>query len=198
MTDAPIALTVHDGHSNLPPERQKLIAEWLRANRTNPGQVCADQPIIVLTVPYQPATDDGTSWLIQIIAFHQFYVGPDGAREENFLTRTAVSFQRTVPLITPFPATPATAEEGPRDGEEQKVGPVEEGQRPPQHQDRTPTDEQHAVRPAETEEVQDRRPGPRQERSREGVGSRIPGTEEGRPQGRGAQVPQPEEKEVAR
>lgn len=108
MTDAPIALRIHDGHGSLPEEVQPLVAQWLRANRINPDQVSVQHPLTVLTVPYAPATEDGTSWLVQIIVFHQFYVGPDGAREDDLLTHRPVCFQRTVPLTVAFPTpTPA-------------------------------------------------------------------------------------------
>lgn len=108
MTDAPIALTVHDGHSTLPIPQQQLVVGWLAAHGIDADQVSADHVITVLTVPYRPPADDGTPWLIQIIVFHQMYVGPDGARELDLLSRKPVAFQRTVPLTVPFPTAQAT------------------------------------------------------------------------------------------
>lgn len=118
MTNAPIALRIHDGHGPVPEEVQALVAQWLRANRINPDQVSVQHPITVLTVPYASDTDEGgTSWLVQIIVFHQFYVGPDGAREDNLLTRRPVAFERTVPLTVAFP-NPAESDDQAPDAED--------------------------------------------------------------------------------
>jgi hypothetical protein len=137
VTDAPIALTVHNGHSAIPEEQQRLIGQWLAANRINPDQVSAGHPITVLTVPHQPPTYDGTQWLLQIIVFHQFYVGPDGAREIDFLTRQPVCFQRTVPLTVAYP-TPSAAEETPADATGAQPTGEPEGQEPPGEQEPQP------------------------------------------------------------
>lgn len=106
MTNAPIALRIHDGHGPVPDEVLPLVAHWLRANRINPDQVSVQHPITVLTVPYASDTEEA-GWLLQIIVFHQFYVGPDGAREDNLLTHRPVTFERTVPLTVAFPNSPA-------------------------------------------------------------------------------------------
>lgn len=110
MTDAPIAQRIHEGHGLPPAWRRKLIAEWLAAHDINPEHVSANEPITVLTVPDRPPVDGEGPWPIQVIAFHQMYVRPDGAREVNFLTCKPVTFQRTVPLRVPFPASPTTDE----------------------------------------------------------------------------------------
>lgn len=200
MTDAPTAYTVHDGRSRLPNWRRQLIAAWLTANDIRPEDVSADHAISVLTVPFRPEdlTDDGGPWLIQVIVLHQYYTRADGAKEQDLITRKAVTFQRTVPLKTPFPAEPATADEGARHGEEPQVEAVEEDQRPPQHEGGPQGDEQQAVRSAEAEALQDRRSSSCPERTGQGVGSRIASAEEGRQEGRGSQVSQPEEEEVDR
>jgi hypothetical protein len=198
VTDAPIAYTVHDGRSRLPHWRRELIAAWLTANDIQPDDVSGNHPISILTVPFRPApTADGGPWLIQVIVLHQYFIGTSGAKEQNLITREAVTFQRTVPLKTSFPADPTPDDEGHPDGEEPEVEAVEEGQRPPEHKGGPQGDEQQAVRAAETEEVQDRRSCSREERTGQGVGSRIAGAEEGGTEGRGAQVPEPEEEEVA-
>jgi len=113
VTDAP-AYTVHDGSSRLPEWRRKLIAAWLTANDIAPGDVSADHPISILTVPFRPpeSADDGGPWLVQVIVLHQYFTRSDGAKEQNLLTRRAVTFQRTVPLKTPFPADPTPDGEG--------------------------------------------------------------------------------------
>lgn len=197
MTDAP-AYTVHDGNSRLPEWRRKLIAAWLTANDIAPADVSADHPITILTVPFRPpeTADDGGPWLVQVIVLHQYFTHADGTKEQNLLTRRAVTFQRTVPLKTPFPTDPTTDDEGTSDGQEPEVEAVEEDQRPPKHQGGPEGDEQQAVCVAPSEEVQNRRSSSRSERSSEGLGSRIAGAEEGREEGGGAQVPQPEEEEV--
>jgi hypothetical protein len=130
VTAAPIAVTVHDGRSPIPEDRQPLIAQWLTMNRVNPEQVSASHPISVLTVPFRPPSDD-EPWLIQVIVFHQHYVGPDGGRERNFLTHDAVCFQRTVPLNVPFPTeqpneAPAAQEEAPRPDDQAQPNPERE------------------------------------------------------------------------
>lgn len=112
---APLAVIVHDGNGPLPEDTEQLVIHWLKANRINPAQVAIQHPIMVLPVPVPDA--DGTVYLIQAIAFHQFYVGPDGDHEDNLLTRSVVSFQRTVPLTVAFPVLPAPAEQAARDGQ---------------------------------------------------------------------------------
>ena len=102
MSNAPIALAVHDGNGPLPDHLREIVPAWLRANRINPDQVSGQHPIHVLTLPYQPPTDqDG--WLLQVVVFHQYYVGPDGEQEKNLLTGGLACFQRTVPLTVAFP-----------------------------------------------------------------------------------------------
>lgn len=124
MTDAPIALTVHDGHGMPPAWRRKLIAAWLTANDVNPDNVSADHPISVLTVPFRPAeTADGGPWMLQVIVLHQYYVNANGAKEQDLIARKPVLFQRTVPLKVLFPPEPTTVDEGPRHGEEQEARP---------------------------------------------------------------------------
>ena len=109
MTDCPTAYTVHDGNSRLPEWRRKLIAAWLTANDIAPADVSADHSISILTVPFRPpeTADDGGPWLVQVIVLNQYFTGADGAKEQNLLTHKVVTFQRTVPLKTPFPADPA-------------------------------------------------------------------------------------------
>jgi hypothetical protein len=112
VTDAPIAYTVHDGRGTPPKWRLKLIAAWLTANDVDPGNVSADHPITVLTVPFRPEeAADGGPWQIQVIALHQHFVRPDGKKEQNLLTRRPVDFQRTIPLKVAFPPEPTTVEE---------------------------------------------------------------------------------------
>jgi hypothetical protein len=176
VTDAPIALTAHDGRSQMPEWRQRLLGDWLTANRTNPGQISSEHPIQVLTVPYEPP-DGGTGWLIQIIVFHQFYVGPDGAREQDLLTRKLVTFQRTVPLIVPFPTAPAT------DGEDHGQA---DGQAPQEAAE-------EVVRPPREAQIPHTGQGSCEERTGEGSTERIEGNPEENP-GQGHQaVPEPEE-----
>ena len=177
--NTPVALTVHDGHGTLPTERRQLIGEWLAANRINADQVSADHPVSVLTVPYQPPTDDGTPWLLQIIVFHQFYVGPDGAREHDFLTRKPVTFQRTVPLTVPFPATPTTADEG-----------SSHGQADSQAAQEAP---EVLVRPTGEAQVPAGHEGQGPERLGEGGAERVEGNPEEDPRQGDEAVPQPEE-----
>jgi len=105
----PLAVIVHDGNGPLPDDTGQMVIHWLKANRINPAQVAIQHPIMVLPVPV-PDTD-GTVYLIQAIAFHQFYVGPDGEHEDNLLTRRSVCFQRTVPLTVAFPVLPAPDEQ---------------------------------------------------------------------------------------
>lgn len=149
MTDAPTAYTVHDGRSRLPNWRRQLIAAWLTANDIRPEDVSADHAISVLTVPFRPEdlTDDGGPWLIQVIVLHQYYTRADGAKEQDLITRKAVTFQRTVPLKTPFPAEPPTADEGARHGQADRKAEEEAPE--------------EVVRPAREEGVPDPRQGPR-------------------------------------
>lgn len=111
MTDAPIAQTIHSGGGSPAEWRRGLIALWLAAHGVNADQVSADDPITVLTVPI-PFRPDGAHgegpWLIQVIAFSQYFTNADGKRELNLITRKPVVFQRTVPLHTPFPTDPTT------------------------------------------------------------------------------------------
>ncbi|MFE6412551.1 hypothetical protein ACFVOR_37090 [Streptomyces sp. NPDC057837] len=124
MTNAPIALTVHDGHGMPPNWRRELIAAWLTANDVDPNNVSPHHPISVLTVPFRPAeTSDGGPWMLQVIVLHQYYVNANGAKEQDLITRKPVLFQRTVPLKVPFPPEPTTVGEGPRHGEEQEARP---------------------------------------------------------------------------
>ncbi|NUS82792.1 MAG: hypothetical protein HOY75_08560 [Streptomyces sp.] len=111
---APLAVTVHDGYGPLPEHIEQLVIHWLRANRINPAQISIQHPILILPVPV-PASDGGASYLIQVIAFHQFYVGPDGDNENNLLTHRPVVFQRTVPLIVALPDLPKPAAGGQAD-----------------------------------------------------------------------------------
>lgn len=122
MTNAPIALRIHDGTGSLPEEAQPLIVKWLRANRINPDQVSITHPVTVLTVPYGAGVEDDTDWLMQIIVFHQFYVGPDGDREMDLLTRQPVCFQRTVPLAVAFPTPPDPASGNPSQDQNSQDG----------------------------------------------------------------------------
>lgn len=101
VTNAPIALRIHDGGQSLPEDAEPIVAAWLRANRINPGQVSIHHPVSVLTVPAS-----GGDFLMQVVVFHQYYIGPDGERELNFLTGEAVAFQRTVPMTVAYPQTP--------------------------------------------------------------------------------------------
>lgn len=192
MTGRPVAQTLHTGSGIPAEERRQSLVGWLTANGINPDLVAVNSPITVLTVPFRPESDT-EPWLVQVIVFTQYHVNPDGTREQNLITREAVTFQRTVPLTVPFPADPATADEGTRDGEEPQVEAVEEDQRPPQHQGGPEADEQQAVRPAETEEVQDRRSSSRKERTGEGGAERIEGDSEEDPRQGHEAVPQPEE-----
>jgi len=188
----PDAQSIHTGPGLPDWPRLKRIQEWLKANGIDPRLVAVSRPVYVL--PVQNGTiQGGVPWLIDVIVFHEYYENPGGHREQNMITREAVMYQRTVPLIVPFPAEPTTADEGTRHGEESQVEAVEEGQRPPQHEGGPQQDEQQAVRPAEAEEVSNRRSPSRSQRSREGVDSRIAGTEEGRATGGDGQVSEPEE-----
>ena len=111
MTDAPIAQAIHPGSGPPAGWRVQLIAQWLAAHGVNADQVAADDPITVLTVPipFRPANADGEGpWLVQVIAFSEYFTNADGKRELNLITRKPVVFQRTVPLHTPFPTDPAT------------------------------------------------------------------------------------------
>lgn len=112
---SPLAVIVHDGNGPLPETTEQLVIHWLKANRINPAQVAIQHPILVLPVPVPG--DDEKAYLVQVIAFHQFYVGPDGDHENNLLTRRAVCFQRTVPLTVAFPTLPAPAEQPAPDGQ---------------------------------------------------------------------------------
>lgn len=180
---APIAFTVHDGHGNPPAWRRKLIAAWLTANDVNPDLVSAAHPVSVLTVPFQPAdaTEGEGPWLIQVIVLHQYYVRGSGAKEQNLITRTPVTFQRTVPLKVPFPADSTIAEEGPRHGEADRQAAQEA------------TQEQ--VRPAREEGVSHPRQGARQGGPLEGEAARDEGAAEEGPRRGHQAVPQPEEDE---
>jgi hypothetical protein len=110
---APIALAVHDGNGPLPEHLREIVPAWLRANRVNPDQVSGQHPIHVLTLPYQrPDGEEGL--LVQVVVFHQYYVGPDGEQERNLLTGRLACFERTVPLTVAFPSlAPADDEEAP-------------------------------------------------------------------------------------
>ncbi|WP_051947310.1 hypothetical protein [Streptomyces scabiei] len=109
MTDAPLAYAVHDGHGTIPRWKRQLIAAWLTANDISPDDVSATHPLTVITVPFRPAgtVDDAGPLLIQVIVLHQYYVRPDGAKEEDLITRRPVAFQRTVPLKVAWPPDPA-------------------------------------------------------------------------------------------
>lgn len=127
------AQTVHAGYGvPFEPVRQR-INTWLEANGIEPRLAAANRPIYVLAVAHG-TIQGGVPWLVDVIVFHQYYEHPDGRREENFITREAVSFQRTVPLQVPFPTDPATDDEGASDGEEQEVEAAEEDERAPQHE----------------------------------------------------------------
>jgi hypothetical protein len=176
----PIAYTVHDGHSRLPNWRRQLIAAWLTANDIEPGDVSADHAISVLTVPFRPEeTAGGGPWQVQVIVLHQYYTRPDGTKEQNLITRKAVTFQRTVPLKTPFPADPTTADEGTRHGEAEGQA----AQEAPEE----------VVRPARSAPVPDRHEGEGPERSGAGRAERVEGNPEDHPFEGHEAVAQPEE-----
>jgi hypothetical protein len=181
VTTAPIAFTVHDGHSRLASWRRQLIAAWLTANDIRPDDVSTTHAITILTVPFRPpeTTDDGEPWLVQVISLRQYYVNHQGSKEQNLITRQPVTFHRTVPLKVPFPADTTTADEGTRHGEADRQEPEEAPQ--------------EVVRSAREEGVSDPRQGAR-------TGSAVPGeaarnegaAEDGSRRGDEA-VPQPEE-----
>jgi len=152
-----LAVAVHNGSGPLPEHLTPLVTRWLKANRINPDQVSSAHPLTILTVPYGPGGDDDTGWLMQIIVFHQFYVGPDGDRELDLLTRQTVCFQRTVPLAVAFPALSET------DGEECAQA------------DRQATQEtaEEVVRPAGQEGVPHRHEGQGEERPGQGESVRF-------------------------
>lgn len=178
---APLAYTVHDGRGTPPKWRRDMVADWLRDNGINPDHVTSEAPITVLTVPLRPAesADDGEPWLVQVIVLSQYHVNEQGAIEQNLITRRPVTFQRTVPLRTPFPADPATADEGARRGEADSQA----AQEAPQEQ----------VRPAGSTPVSHRHEGAGQERSRPGRAERIEGDPKNHPRQGHQAIPEPEE-----
>ena len=126
MSNAPIALTVHDGNGPLPDHLREVVPAWLRANRINPDQVSGQHPIHVLTLPYQqPDGEEG--WMVQVIVFHQYYVGPDGQQEKNLLSGRLACFERTVPLTVAFPSlAPADGEDPEPEGQPVPLAHAEE------------------------------------------------------------------------
>jgi hypothetical protein len=178
VTDAP-AFTVHDGNSRLPNWRRQLIAAWLTANDVVPSDVSADHPITILTVPFRPpeTADDGGPWLVQVIVLHQYFTRADGTKEQNLLTRRAVTFQRTVPLKTTFPADPTT------DGEDH-------GQADRQEPEEAP---EEVVRPARKAGLSDPRQGPRPSSTVSGQAARDEGAAEEGPRRGDKAVPGHEE-----
>lgn len=125
MTTAPIVQTIHPGGELPTGWKLAALTEWLPANGINPSLVSVDEPITVLPVPHNSAAPDGDkAWAVQVIVFAQFYVGENGTKEQNLITRRPVKFQRTVPLRVAFPAEPAPegTEEEERDAEEPEEG----------------------------------------------------------------------------
>lgn len=110
------AQTVHPGHGVPSESTRRRINAWLEANGIDPRLVMANRPIYVLAVPFG-TIQGGLPWLVDVVVFHQYYEHPDGHREQNLITHEAVTFQRTVPLKTPFPADPTTDDEGASNGE---------------------------------------------------------------------------------
>lgn len=106
----PDAQSIHIGHGLPDWPRLKRIQEWLKANGIDPRVVAVNRPVYVL--PVQNGTiQGGVPWLIDVIVFHEYYENPGGHREQNMITREAVMFQRTVPLIVPFPTDPTDGED---------------------------------------------------------------------------------------
>lgn len=172
------AHTVHPGNGVPPDSRRARINAWLEANGINPCHVVADRPIYVLAVA-NGTIQGGVPWLVDVIVFHQYYEHPDGTRELNFITREAVSFQRTVPLQTPFPTDATTDDEGARDGEADQQAAEEAAE--------------VQVRAAREEGVPRGHEGQGQERAGKGEPTRNEGAaEEGTRRGDEA-VPEPEE-----
>jgi hypothetical protein len=178
VTDAPIAQTIHPGNGVPAGWRRELIAEWMTANGVDADNVSADHPITVLTVPYRNSTADGEGpWLIQVIAFTQYYRRPDGTREHDLISQRPVSFQRTVPLTVPFPTDPKT------DGEDRGQADRQAAQEAPEVQ----------VRPAGEAPVSDRYEIKGQERTGEGRAKRIEGHPEDHPRQGHQALSEPEE-----
>jgi hypothetical protein len=172
------AQTVHPGNGVPREATRQRINAWLEANGIDPCHVVADRPIYVLAVA-NGTIQGGVPWLTDVIVFHQYYEHPDGTRELNFITREAVSFQRTVPLQTPFPTDPVTDDEGARDGEADQQAAEEASE--------------VQVRVAREEGVSRGHQGQGPERVGQGESARIEGAAEEGSSRRDQAVPQPEE-----
>lgn len=172
------AQTMHPGHGVPSEPTRRRINAWLVANGIDPRLVLAERPIYVLAVA-NGTIQGGLPWLIDVIVFHQYFEHPDGTRELNFITREAVSFQRTVPLQIPFPTDPATDDEGAHDGEADEQAAEEAAE--------------VEVRAARQAGVSRGHEGQGQERAGQGQSTRIEGAaEEGTRRGHEA-IPEPEE-----
>lgn len=174
----PDAQSVHIGHGLPDWPRLKRIQEWLKENGIDPRLVAVNRPVYVLPVP-NGTIEGGVPWLIDVIIFHEYYENPDGHREQNFITNEAVMFQRTVPLQVPFPADPATADEGTSHGEADRQA----AQKAPEVQ----------VRPSRSTPVPDRHKGQISQRPGSGSSERIEGDSEDHPSQGDQAVPEPEE-----
>lgn len=174
----PDAETIHGGYGIPYGPRLQRIQKWLKDNGIDPLQVASHRPVYVLAV--QDGTiQGGVPWMVDVIVFHQYYENAAGYREQNFITRESVMFQRTVPLIVPFPADLTPDDEG-----------ISDGKADGQTAQQAPEVE---VRDAREAGVSDRHEGQGEERAGEGVAARNEGAaEEG--SGRGHQaVSEPEE-----
>ena len=174
----PDAQSIHTGPGLPDWPRLKRIQEWLKLNGIDPRLVAVSRPVYVL--PVQNGTiQGGVPWLIDVIVFHEYYENPGGHREQNMITREAVMYQRTVPLIVPFPAEPTTADEGTRHGET----------------DRQATEEapEDRVRDQEQAGVPDPRQGARESGTFKSPTARNESAEKGRSSSGDQAVPEPQE-----
>lgn len=172
------AQTVHPGYGRPSETTRRRINAWLEANGIDPRLVLADRPIYVLAVA-NGTIQGGLPWLIDVVVFHQYFEHPDGTRELNFITREAVSFQRTVPLQVPFPTDTATDDEGAHDGEADQQAAEEAAE--------------VQVRAAREEGVSRGHEGESEERVGQGESARNEGPAEEGSRRRDQAVPQPEE-----